>query len=65
VMERMRIASDKSKEDGLREGIAIARETLERVRGRVAGVQVSAPLGRVDLALQVFEGLVEQRAVVS
>ncbi|HEX3577610.1 MAG TPA: bifunctional homocysteine S-methyltransferase/methylenetetrahydrofolate reductase [Thermoanaerobaculia bacterium] len=62
VMERMRIASDKSKEHGLREGIAIARETLERVRDRVAGVQVSAPLGRVDLALQVFEGLVEQRA---
>ena len=62
VMERMRIASDKSKEHGLREGIAIARETLERVRGRVAGVQVSAPLGRVDLALEVFEGLVEQRA---
>jgi methionine synthase I (cobalamin-dependent)/5,10-methylenetetrahydrofolate reductase len=62
VMERMRIASEKSKEHGLREGIAIARETLERVRHRVAGVQVSAPLGRVDLALQVFEGLVEHRA---
>src|SRR3954452_1848817 len=62
VMERMRIASEKSKEHGLREGIAIARETLERVRDRVAGVQVSAPLGRVDLALQVFEGLVEQHA---
>jgi methionine synthase I (cobalamin-dependent)/5,10-methylenetetrahydrofolate reductase len=62
VMERMRIASEKSKEHGLREGIAIARETLERVRDRVAGVQVSAPLGRVDLALQVFEGLVEHRA---
>jgi homocysteine S-methyltransferase len=62
VMERMRIASEKSKEHGLHEGIAIARETLERVRDRVAGVQVSAPLGRVDLALQVFEGLVEQRA---
>jgi methionine synthase I (cobalamin-dependent)/5,10-methylenetetrahydrofolate reductase len=65
VMERMRIASEKSKEHGLREGIAIARETLERVRHRVAGVQVSAPLGRVDLALQVFEGLVETRAVRS
>jgi homocysteine S-methyltransferase len=65
VMERMRIASEKSKEHGLREGIAIARETLERVRHRVAGVQVSAPLGRVDLALQVFEGLVETRAVSS
>ena len=58
VMERMRIASEKSKEHALREGVAIARETLERVRDRVAGVQVSAPLGRVDLALQVFEGMV-------
>jgi homocysteine S-methyltransferase len=65
VMERMRIASEKSKEHGLREGVTIARETLERVRGRVAGVQVSAPLGRIDLALQVFEGLVETRAQLS
>jgi homocysteine S-methyltransferase len=63
VMERMRIANDKSKEHALHEGVAIARETLERVRGRVAGVQVSAPLGRVDLALQVFEGLVEKRVL--
>jgi homocysteine S-methyltransferase len=62
VMERMRVASEKSKEHGLREGVAIARETLERVRGQVAGVQVSAPLGRVDLALQVFEGLVVTKA---
>src|SRR2546428_8480822 len=61
VMERMRIASEKSKEHALREGVTIARETLERVRDQVAGVQVSAPLGRVDLALQVFEGLVATR----
>src|SRR5437016_8103198 len=54
VMERMRVASDKSKEHALHEGITIARETLARVRDRVAGVQVSAPLGRVDLALEVF-----------
>ena len=60
VMERMRVASEKGKEHGLREGVAIARETLERVRGAVAGVQVSAPLGRVDLALQVFDGIVER-----
>ena len=58
VMERMRIASEKSKEHGMIEGVTIARETLARVRGAVAGVQVSAPLGRVDLALQVFDGLV-------
>ncbi len=61
VMERMRIATEKSKEHGMREGVTIARETLERVRHQVAGVQVSAPLGRVDLALQVFDGLVEKR----
>jgi methionine synthase I (cobalamin-dependent)/5,10-methylenetetrahydrofolate reductase len=61
AMERMRVASEKSKEHGLREGVTIARETLARVRGQVAGVQVSAPLGRVDLALQVFEGIVEKR----
>ena len=58
VMERMRVASEKGKDYGLREGVTIARETLERVREYVAGVQVSAPLGRVDLALQVFDGLV-------
>jgi len=62
VMERMRVASEKSKEHALREGVTIARETLERVRERVAGVQVSAPLGRVDLALQVFDGMVARSA---
>jgi homocysteine S-methyltransferase len=65
VMERMRVASEKGKEFGLHEGVAIARETLKRVRGAVAGVQVSAPLGRVDLALQVFDGLVQHRATAS
>src|SRR5207248_1274728 len=54
AMERMRVASEKSKEHAIHEGVTIARETLARVRDRVAGVQVSAPLGRVDLALEVF-----------
>ena len=58
AMERMRVASEKGKDYALHEGVTIARETLERVRDRVAGVQVSAPMGRVDLALQVFDGLV-------
>jgi homocysteine S-methyltransferase len=64
VLERMRIASEKSKEHGLREGVAIARETLERVRGQVAGVQVSAPLGRVDLAIEVFGDLTRNHSGV-
>jgi homocysteine S-methyltransferase len=64
VMERMRIASEKSKEHALHEGVTIARETLARVRGRVAGVQVSAPLGRVDLAIEVFGELGKERLSV-
>ena len=63
VIERMRIASDKGKEFALHEGVTIARETLGRVRDRVAGVQVSAPLGRVDMALQVFENQLGSRRI--
>ncbi|MEB3237094.1 MAG: bifunctional homocysteine S-methyltransferase/methylenetetrahydrofolate reductase [Candidatus Sericytochromatia bacterium] len=36
------------------EGVAIAREMLARFRGAIQGVQISAPLGRVDLALAVL-----------
>jgi methionine synthase I (cobalamin-dependent)/5,10-methylenetetrahydrofolate reductase len=56
IISRMRRANDKSKEHAVAEGIAIAREMLERVRANVQGVQVSAPFGKVELALQVFEG---------
>ena len=56
IIERMRRANDKSKEHAVAEGIAIAREMFERVRGSVQGAQVSAPFGKVELALQVFEG---------
>ncbi|MGB7202849.1 MAG: bifunctional homocysteine S-methyltransferase/methylenetetrahydrofolate reductase [Pyrinomonadaceae bacterium] len=57
ILERMRIASDKSKEDARDEGIAIARESLLEVRDVIQGVQVSAPFGNVKYALQVFEVL--------
>jgi len=56
VISRMRRASDQSKEHAIAEGIAIAREMLDCVRSAVQGVQVSAPFGRVELALRVFEG---------
>ena len=54
VLDRMKHANAKSKEHALAEGIAIAREMLARVRGSVQGVQVSAPFGRIELALEVF-----------
>jgi|tagenome__1003787_1003787.scaffolds.fasta_scaffold20987551_3 methionine synthase I (cobalamin-dependent)/5,10-methylenetetrahydrofolate reductase len=57
VIARMRRATEKSKEHATAEGIAIAREMLTRVREVVQGAQVSAPFGKVELALQVFEGM--------
>ncbi|MNR82144.1 Bifunctional homocysteine S-methyltransferase/5,10-methylenetetrahydrofolate reductase [compost metagenome] len=52
VLERMRKAE--TPEAAQAEGVAIAREMLAEVRGAVQGVQVSAPLGKVPLALAVF-----------
>ncbi|HBN09523.1 MAG TPA: bifunctional homocysteine S-methyltransferase/methylenetetrahydrofolate reductase [Cyanobacteria bacterium UBA8530] len=52
VMERMRKIGDP--EQATLEGIMIAREMLAEVRGGISGVQVSAPLGKIPLALEVF-----------
>jgi len=54
ILQRMRKANDKSREHAVAEGITIASEMLSQVRATVNGVQVSAPFGKVDLALQVF-----------
>ena len=54
VIVRMRAAQDKGKEAALAAGVAIAREMLARVRPMVQGAQVSAPFGRVPVALEVF-----------
>jgi homocysteine S-methyltransferase len=59
ILERMRKASDKGKEEAREEGIVIARESLLEVRDVIQGVQVSAPFGNVRYALQVFEALEE------
>ena len=54
VLERMRRAQEHGKEAALAEGVKIAREMFEQVKGAVQGVQVSAPFGRVEVALEVF-----------
>jgi homocysteine S-methyltransferase len=54
VMQRM--AAVESREDQLKVGVEIARESVERVRGRVVGIQVSAPFGKIATALAVIEG---------
>jgi homocysteine S-methyltransferase len=54
-MDRMRRVdnADKARE----EGVAIAREMTTRVRAMVQGVQLSAPFGRYQMALDVAEAI--------
>ncbi len=63
VMERMRVASEKSKEHAREEGLAIARELLTEAREMIQGVQVSAPFNNVRYALDVFQALPEYQAL--
>jgi homocysteine S-methyltransferase len=46
ILERMRKTT--TKEEGFLEGVKIAQETYDHVKGGVAGVQLSAPLGRIE-----------------
>jgi homocysteine S-methyltransferase len=57
-MKRMRLAD--TAERARAEGIAIAREMVERVRPLTRGVQLSAPFGRYDMAIQVAEAIGER-----
>lgn len=54
IMKRMSAAQEKGGEAAREEGVAIAVETLERIRPMIAGAQVSPPMGRVGMALQVL-----------
>jgi homocysteine S-methyltransferase len=53
ILDRMRKTT--TREEGITEGVAIAHETFERVRKDVAGVQLAAPLGRIDSALAILD----------
>jgi homocysteine S-methyltransferase len=54
-MDRMRAAENA--ESARAEGIAIARQMVERVHPMVAGVQLSAPFGRYQMAIDVAEAI--------
>jgi len=53
ILERMR--RTKSKEEAFFEGVEIAKETYQQVRTQVNGVQVAAPLGRIDAVMMMLE----------
>jgi methionine synthase / methylenetetrahydrofolate reductase(NADPH) len=52
ILQRM--ARCRTREDGRKAGIEIARSIVARIRDRVCGFQVSAPLGHVETALAVL-----------
>ncbi len=52
IMERM--AKFDNKEDQKKEGIAIAKESIAKIKSRIDGVQVSAPFGNVNTAIAVL-----------
>jgi homocysteine S-methyltransferase len=54
-VERMRRADNQEK--ARQEGVAIAREMVAKVRSMVEGVQLSAPFGRYQLAVEVAEAI--------
>jgi len=55
IMRRM--AHCKTSEEARAEGVAIAREMLERLRPLVQGAQISAPFGKYTAAVDVLEVL--------
>ncbi|HEY1939377.1 MAG TPA: bifunctional homocysteine S-methyltransferase/methylenetetrahydrofolate reductase [Candidatus Angelobacter sp.] len=52
-----RMAGAPSADAARAEGILIAREMLQQVRGLVQGAQVAAPLGRYSSAVDVLDGI--------
>jgi homocysteine S-methyltransferase len=54
ILDRMRRAESESVDRARAEGIAIAREIVEAVRGMVQGVQIRGPLDRYETALEVL-----------
>ncbi len=54
-MEQMRGAENA--EAARAAGVAIAREMLERSQSMTAGVQLSAPFGRYDMAIEVAQAI--------
>jgi homocysteine S-methyltransferase len=58
---RARMKKAGSGADGRREGVKIAREMLEKVRGRVAGAYVMPPLEKYELALEVVDGFLDPK----
>ncbi len=57
ILARLR-KQEGDKEGSLREGVLVAKETLEAMIGLIRGVQISVPFGRVQTVNDLLEGFV-------
>ncbi len=57
IMDRMRDAQEIGAERARQEGVAIAQEILGIIKDMVEGIQISPPLGKYELALEVLKVL--------
>jgi methionine synthase I (cobalamin-dependent)/5,10-methylenetetrahydrofolate reductase len=57
ILDRMRDAQEIGAERARQEGVAIAQEILGIIKDMVQGVQISPPLGKYELALEVLKVL--------
>ncbi|PIS43788.1 MAG: bifunctional homocysteine S-methyltransferase/methylenetetrahydrofolate reductase, partial [Ignavibacteria bacterium CG08_land_8_20_14_0_20_37_9] len=53
ILQRMKKMT--TKEEGFNEGVKIARETFDQVKTFADGVQISAPLGRIEAIFDMIE----------
>lgn len=53
IMERMRKTT--TKEEGFAEGVKIAKETFDKLKAEFAGIQLSAPMGRIEGVFMILE----------
>jgi len=52
VIGKMRTC--RTREDGLKMGVEVSREIRDRIAPAVAGFQISAPFGKVEMAIDVL-----------
>ena len=57
IMQRMKSAQ--TKEEQITVGVEVAREAIEQIRPYVAGIQVSAPFGNIDIVARVLDGFLD------
>jgi len=57
IMNRINDAQEIGAEQARKEGVAIAQEIIREIRTMVQGFQISPPLGKYELALEVLKAL--------